>query len=372
MKISAPFDTAEEVLLLIKAGADELYCGVYSDSWKEIGTYPNARYIPYGNLESFQQLREALMIAKKYNVPVYLCANEFLGQDASEFLLKDISQAIAIGIDGFIVADFNLIPSIKRLKKTSKIILSSLNPCFNSSALRFYKNLGVNRIVLPYNQLTLEELKDILKEAQKISMETEVFSTSGIMCKNVNGFCLYHKIGFKNLYKSKYKYGHSVAKEILRWLLKAFSHSLNKKIRKMIWTSNLYPHTSCREKFDAEVLEKFDGRYIKQNTPKEFLFNMYFQNSYCTVCLKWLLSKVGLTAVKIEGRGRSTEQKIKDIKTARKYTEEMEKGYINDDNFEQRGKHIIRIIHGFNCLDENCYHIVLSQNRLALKKLNEI
>ncbi len=275
MKITAPFDSVEEVRSLIKAGAEELYCGVYSNTWKKIGIYSNARYMAYGNLDNFQQLKKALMIAKMYRVPMYLCVNEFLGQGAVEFLLKDISQVIDIGIDGFIVADFNLISSIKKIKNTCKIILSSLNPCFNSSALRLYKDLGVDRLVLPFNQLTLEELEDILKEAQKICMETEVFANCEMTCKNINGYCLYNKIGFKNLYKSKYKYTYIFALNFLKWTLKALGPSLKKKISKIIWSSNLNFHISCREKYKVEVRKKFEGDYIKQETPKEFLFDMY-------------------------------------------------------------------------------------------------
>lgn len=366
MKIGAPFDTLKEILPLIKAGADELYCGVYSDTWKKIGIYPNARYMAYGNLENFRELNKALLIAKEYEVPVYLCINEFLGAGAIGFLLQDIARAIDIGIDGFILADFNLIPSIKKLKQTCKIILSSLNPCFNRSTLRVLKNLGVDRIVLPYNQLTLDELEKILKEAQDMSIETEMFVHSDVICKNINGYCLYNKFGFKNLYKPKYRHGYNFILSSLKMTLDVLGPSLKRMISKMIWSMNLHPHISCREKCDVEVFEKIDGTYIKREVSHEFKFNMYYQHSYCALCLLWLLNKIGLTAGKIPGRGSTTERKIKNLKSARKYLDAIEKGCINDNNFEDKARDILRITQGRQCSSQNCYHIALGRKQQLL------
>jgi U32 family peptidase len=358
MKITAPFDSVDEVKPLIDAGADELFCGVYSDAWRDIGIYPNARYISYGNLENFKQLKNALSVSKGYRIPVYLCINEFLGQGVFGLILDDIAAAVDVGIDGFIIADFGLIPSIKKLKNNCKIILSSLNPCFNRHALRLYKDLGVDRFVFPYNQLTLNEIQSILSAAQEISMETEMFVHSDVVCKNINGYCLYNKIGFKNLYESRYKYAYTLTINLLKCALFPLSDSLKKRISKCIWSMNLLPHVSCRENCRFEVWERNREKLIKQKSHR-FLFNMYYQHTYCALCSLWLLNKFGLTAGKIPGRGSSLGKKIKDIRIVKQYLVGIEKGHINDSNFQAEGKNILKAILGRSCSGTNCYHVVL-------------
>ena len=282
MKILAPFDTVEEASILIREGADELYCGLNSDDWLERGIFPNARHMFYGNLGGPQALKAALNIAKKDDVPVFLCANDYLPEKAFRFLLNDISYAIEMGIDGVIIADISLATFIKRKNADCKVILSCLNPCFNSLSLEFFKEAGIDRVVLPMNQMTLEEIRDILPEASRLSMELEIF-INNVVCRNVVGFCLNQDFKENLIYKNLNQRFLKIGLSTLHVASKIIPPTLKGRIERYFFTSKT--HSSfCRNVFELEKFEASEKGFIQKGKLKNYSLDRDFAYDYCGLC----------------------------------------------------------------------------------------
>src|SRR3989338_1437188 len=80
MNILSPVKSCAEVVPVIKAGADEIYCGVLSKEWKR--KYTHAGTIngsPYSdsNFASYDELRSCVETAHTYNVPVFFTINSY-------------------------------------------------------------------------------------------------------------------------------------------------------------------------------------------------------------------------------------------------------------------------------------------------------
>jgi hypothetical protein len=347
MKITAPLDKLKEVVPLIEAGAEELYCGVFSKNWRQRRSYPNARSMISAQLDNPKDLEKALKITKRHSVPVFLCTNSYLGKGAFESLLEDISFAINSGVDGFIIADLDLVPFIRKLDKNSKIILSCMNACFNSQALEFFAELGVNRIVLD-RQLTLDEIRILAIDAKLNKVELEVF-IKNIVCRNVNANCLYYRMLHFFPASGMRKYLRSITVNSGNMLVRAL-HTSSFKIQ------------PCREKFNLEVFKKENDKFIRDKRISGFSLDPDFAR-YCAVCSTYYLEKFNIAAVKIIGRGFLTQKKIKDVRFLKRYLEEINKDSVTEDNFLWIGKRLYRQVYGEDCSPRQCHHWEVYQHR---------
>lgn len=188
MKILSCITDISEIVPIRKAGADEIYF-----AYKNILNYGN-----YGTLNSFEDVVNAIKIAKKNKMKIYLASNGF----DSEFekisvkeVIKNIKKIINLGIDGIIVANIGILSLIKNENINAPIHISSVNPVFNSETLKFFCFFNnIKRIILP-NQLSCEEAKKIINTAKNYDIETEVFYFKFFGCPYINGYCNLHNNG---------------------------------------------------------------------------------------------------------------------------------------------------------------------------------
>ncbi|MFH1397117.1 MAG: U32 family peptidase [Candidatus Omnitrophota bacterium] len=356
MKIAAPFDTVEEVDTLIDAGADELYCGVNTAEWKKKGVFPNARHMFYGNLNSFEDLGSALRKARSRGVGIFLCLNDYLSEGTFQLAVKDVSRAIATGVDGFIIADINLIPYIRKQNNSSKIVLSSLTPCFNYAALKFYKRLGVDRIVLPPAQLSLREIERLSSEAKDIKIDLEVF-VNNANCKNINGYCLFHSLDYKPFLKHFYKYRYTYILACLKQIVSPFPEWLRHRIGRILWSSRRLFRLPCRRAYSIEVFKKGPGSYVKDKKIKKVALERHFSSHTCILCSVYFFIKYGIAAGKICGRGSLTIDKVKDIRFMKSFMDLIKSGLITETNLSEYGRRNHGFVYRINCRNKLCYHL---------------
>jgi hypothetical protein len=199
MKIIAGFSEVKEVSELIKCGAGELYCGLIS----KVGEMNHKGNTSSANLTNMQELKEAIHIAHEQKTPVYLAINQFgYSKEARKEINNIIKEAIALSIDGFIIAEISLISFIKNQNSKTSIIISCLNPCFNSESVRFYTEMGASRITFP-RHITPYDIQSILRSNK---VETEIFFNEVETCKNIDAFCRFHTgKGGACFYLSEYK-----------------------------------------------------------------------------------------------------------------------------------------------------------------------
>jgi collagenase-like PrtC family protease len=112
-------------------------------------------------------------------------------------LLREID---ACGVDAFIAANPFLPPLSGKLEVPLKagVHLSSVQPCFNSMAARFFIGRGISRLILP-TQVSPFEAAGIVKACQAAGVETEIFDYRFCGCTYINGRCDLHNPVFHTL-----------------------------------------------------------------------------------------------------------------------------------------------------------------------------
>lgn len=119
MKLVVPVSKINEVLPLIKAGADEFYCGVFCEEWqKEYSRavlFSNRAEQLSANLKSFAELKQVVSIAHRSNVRVSLTLNTTYIGEQYLMLEKYIKQALDCKIDAIIVADLGVLLTLKEI-----------------------------------------------------------------------------------------------------------------------------------------------------------------------------------------------------------------------------------------------------------------
>ncbi len=154
-------------------GADAIYCG-----GKNFSLRANAKNF------SNEELKKAVDIAHKLGKKVYVTVNivfhdeNFNGLDEYLKFLNDIK------VDGIIASDISVIKRVKELGLNLHISLSTQASTLNSYAVKFWKNLGVNRVV-PAREASKESLIKIKNEG----IEVETF-IHGAMCTSFSGKCI--------------------------------------------------------------------------------------------------------------------------------------------------------------------------------------
>jgi hypothetical protein len=183
MKIVSCFSRLSEIAPLAAAGADELYCAV-------------ADIPSYGHGALRGGLRAAAKAAHARGLKLSLAVNSlrlpYSKKQMAEFAGR-LERAAGDGVDSFIVASPSVFTLFQELKRPLPVPvhLSSVQPCFNSRAARYFIRLGVSRLILP-NQLSAQEAAEIFRECRAAGVETEIFDYRFFGCVYVNGRCNLH------------------------------------------------------------------------------------------------------------------------------------------------------------------------------------
>ncbi len=197
LKIASPFREKKEVLPLIEAGADELYCGYLSPEW--VKRYTSLEFERKGggsNATDLKELKEAVDLAHKKNTPVYLTLNGLYVREQYSLLLEIVKQLEQIDFDGYIVADIGLLLTLREQGCKKQFHISTGGTVFNSEAARFYRNLGASRIILD-RQTTLESMQALSQDNPDIDFEVFILNT---LCVYIDGFCTFlHTYGRESM-----------------------------------------------------------------------------------------------------------------------------------------------------------------------------
>ena len=175
VELLAPAGTFLKLKTAFKFGADAVYF-----AGKKFGLRAFA-----GNFED-NEIEEAVKYAHSLNKKVYITVN-ILAHEADFDGLKDyILYLDKIGVDAVIVADVGIIKLIRDIAPNLDIHVSTQANVTNSYSVKFFKDLGVKRIVLA-RELSITEIKKIHEEVPDIELEAFVH---GAMCISYSGRCL--------------------------------------------------------------------------------------------------------------------------------------------------------------------------------------
>ena len=308
IKIFAPIDRVKEVLPLIKAGADEFFCGAIING-ETLGTIRQAGDIKQYNLPDITELEKAVTIAKKNNRKIYLTFNSpVFNLKRKEIISNNLEKLKKIGLNGIIVGDIDLMDRLQNCGL--EIIASSLLETKNEETAKLLiKKFKVKRIILD-RQITLDDLKNIVPKFPTTEFETFIMASG---CRSLASACHRHLAT-----KKKYLHIHLCCS-----------------------------HFSIEDKNRAGHLSSADKKIITNR--------LRMPPKCCGACGLFQFREHGITSVKIVGRGHLTETKIQNTKFIKNALSILEKNYSQEE-FYKKIERLFEKTFNEKCQRRYCYY----------------
>lgn len=174
VELLAPAGDLEKLKLAYLYGADAVYIGGQNYSLRA-----NAKNF------SLKEIKEATDYAHQLGKKIYVTVNIVFHNDNLNGLEDYLKSLDKIGIDAIIASDIVVFQIAKRIQATYELHLSTQSSVLNEGAAKFYKSLGISRIVLAREASALD-IKQI-KEATGLELECFVH---GAMCTSISGKCV--------------------------------------------------------------------------------------------------------------------------------------------------------------------------------------
>ena len=324
MKIVAGLGSIDEYETFVKAGADEFFCGYVPFSWAEkYGViHPlNRREVLFYNVQigSMSELQILKKMVDYYGKPVTLTFNSlYYTGEQYPVIAEIITQCMAAGFENFIIADPALMLYLRQQKINCGIHLSGETAEVNRGMLEQMLPFGIRRVIF-HRKNSLEDMQSCIKEAD-FPHEYEAFILNEL-CHFSGAFCnSLHCDELTHLCRVPYELGNLHKKE----------------------------ETDAAQKDVAET-DRIQGKEGKGLPLDE---DGYLTGSTgCGLCALYRMKQVGITHLKLVGRGNYTDFMEKDIRQLRKVLDILE----NSDSEAQYQKQMKASLFPDGC-SRNCYY----------------
>jgi collagenase-like PrtC family protease len=159
VKILAPLRNSGEVAPLVEAGAHEFYCGLTPPGWSDaFGDAAVHRRNPRSaGVPDLADLRRIVALAGPRPVFATLNAPSYPPGAVARLVAFGRTLLEDAGVAALIVAEWELLLALGEAGLAPRVHVSSLATCRNPGAARFYRSLGVARVILP-RHMTLDEI----------------------------------------------------------------------------------------------------------------------------------------------------------------------------------------------------------------------
>lgn len=324
MKIVAGLGSIDEYETFVKAGADEFFCGYVPFSWAEkYGViHPlNRREVLFYNVQigSMSELQILKKMVDYYGKPVKLTFNSiYYTGEQYPVIAEIITQCMAAGFENFIIADPALMLYLRQQKINCGIHLSGETAEVNRGMLEQMLPFGIRRVIF-HRKNSLEDMQSCIKEAD-FPHEYEAFILNEL-CHFSGAFCnSLHCDELTHLCRVPYELGNLHKKE----------------------------ETDAAQKDVAET-DRIQGKEGKGLPLDE---DGYLTGSTgCGLCALYRMKQVGITHLKLVGRGNYTDFMEKDIRQLRKVLDILE----NSDSEAQYQRKMKASLFPDGC-SQNCYY----------------
>ncbi len=174
IELLAPAGSLEKLKVAFLYGADACYIG-------------GKNYSLRANATNFseEEIKEACNYAHKLNKKVYVTVNIIFHDENIKNLVDYLKKLEQAKVDAIIVSDPLIIDLVNENKINLKIHISTQASSLNVESVLFWKNKGVERVVLA-RELHQSEIKEII---DKTNIEVETF-IHGAMCSSYSGRCV--------------------------------------------------------------------------------------------------------------------------------------------------------------------------------------
>jgi len=172
-ELLAPAGNLEKLKIAVMYGADAVFIG-----GQEYGLRSNADNF------SIEEIAEGVQFANKYGAKIYVTTNIYAHNENIPGLDEYLKALEGAGVTGIIVADPLIIETCRKVAPKLEVHLSTQQSLSNWKAVQFWKEEGLERVVLA-RETSAEEIKEI---KDKVDIEIEAF-IHGAMCIAYSGRC---------------------------------------------------------------------------------------------------------------------------------------------------------------------------------------
>ena len=174
IELLAPAGNIEKLKFAFMYGADACYIG-----GRDYSLRANAKNF------SIEEINEACEYAHNLSKKVYVTVNIVFHTEDTEGITNYLKCLANAKVDAIIVSDPFIIDIINKNNIDLKVHISTQASTLNYETVKFWKSLGVERVVLA-REASREEVKEII---DKTGMEIETF-VHGAMCSSYSGRCV--------------------------------------------------------------------------------------------------------------------------------------------------------------------------------------
>ena len=316
MKITAGLGSADEYIRFVEAGADEFFSGFVPYSWTEkYGTVMplNRREVLcyHVQLGAFSELEILSEMIRKYKKPVHLTFNSlyYIPQQYPE-IVEIIENCMKLGFMSYIIADPALIVYLREKGIPCEIHMSGEMGEINRRTVEVFQRLDLKRVIF-HRKNSFEDMQSVICSertagGRRAETEFEAFVLNE-MCQFTGAFC-------NSLHCDE----------------------LGHLCRVPYWTE---PVRDESEDEDATAPQYDDNGYLCGATG-------------CGLCALYRLRDVGITHLKLVGRGNYTDFMEKDIRNLKTALEILE----NTDTEAAFRTEMKKQIFPYGC-SGNCYYL---------------
>ncbi|WP_174873986.1 ubiquinone anaerobic biosynthesis protein UbiU [Vogesella oryzae] len=276
-ELVCPAGSLPSLKAAVDNGADCVYFGLKNDT--------NARNFAGLNFDD-KTASEGIRYARAKGVKTLLAINTFAQQADSARWQRAVDEAAGLGVDAVILADFGLLDYASRRYPQLRLHLSVQGSASNYEAVNLAQQLfGVQRAVLP-RVLTLAQVEQVIANT---NVEIEVFGF-GSLCVMAEGRCLLSSYATG---QSPNTHGVCSPARFVRW--EEGAHGMDARLNGILIDRYApeepsgYP-TLCKGRFEVEGST---GYALEEPT------------SLNVLPLLPELLRIGVAAIKVEGRQRS-------------------------------------------------------------------
>lgn len=297
MKLTVGLGSVDEYIRFSEAGADEFFCGYVPYSWtqKYDTMMPlNRREVLCSNVQlgAFSELEILASMIRDYQRPVHLTFNSlfYLPEQYPE-IAKIMKACMCLGFQSYIIADPALILYLREHNIDCEIHLSGETGEVNSRMVDFFQQFSLKRVIF-HRKSSFDDMKTVINaeksyDGLRAETEFEAFILNE-MCQFTGAFCnSLHCDELGHLCRIPYW---------LKPLKESCTGSSFRQLRPSV------PAASSQ----TDVPNDSD-------LPEGYLCGA----TGCGLCALYRLREIGITHLKLVGRGNYTDFMEQDIRMLR-------------------------------------------------------
>ncbi|NOX90170.1 MAG: tRNA 5-hydroxyuridine modification protein YegQ [Calditrichaeota bacterium] len=274
-ELLVPAGTFEKMKYAFAYGADAVYAGI-----------PRFSLRARENDFTLQRVIDAVEYAHQHNKRVYLTMNIFPHNNKIDSFVGMLERVASLNPDGLIMADPGMILVARERFPDLPVHLSTQANTVNWQSVRFWKQIGVKRIILS-RELRLDEIEEIRRHVPDIELETFVH---GAICIAYSGRCLLSN------YFTHRDANQGTCTNACRWEYKLYSEPAEMESERDI-------HLPLKNNYYLEEAER-PGQLMPVDEDEHGTYIMNAKD-LSTIHILDKIVKAGLDSLKIEGRTKS-------------------------------------------------------------------